>query len=178
MGCGYRQAARALQGKTFITDPDQIGSDTQHNELEYLEFSASHNPSLQSVSMYRAIMLVPLYLYGYHDKVVETGTKVVENIRSLWSSRYAPHTYFYISLAILSLHLDDPSRPGLLADMDLVKEYKAKIDFMSNACDVNYGMWSLLLEALLCEVDRDFPGTVKALEVSITGSCEISSLLT
>lgn len=161
---GVRQAARALQGKTYTGSPEQMGSDDHHNEMEYLRSITSRGATLHTLNLYHSIMLAPLYLYGHHERVIETGTSIIDNIAYLWSSRLATQTYFYVALATLSLHLDNPSRPGLEQDVELVHKYKKEVDFMATACDTNYGMWSLLLQALICEVNGNFPGSMKALE--------------
>ncbi|EEP82380.1 hypothetical protein UREG_07245 [Uncinocarpus reesii 1704] len=164
---GIRQAARALQGKTYTSSPEQIMSDDSYDEQQYMKTLASNGSHPHSLNSYRAIMLVPLYLYGYYDRVVDVGTAIVNNIECLWSSRFATQTYFYLSLAILSRHIEDPSRPGLEQDIELVQKYKQEIDLMESACNTNFGMWSLLVQALLCELKEDYSGTMQALEAAL-----------
>lgn len=115
--------------------------------------------------MYRSTLFIPLYLYGHYEKVVELGTKMTESMHGLWSLRLSTQVYFYLSLAMLSLHLENPNRPGLESSIKMVEKYKEEIDYMRKACDANYGMWSLLLEALLCEVRGDSSGAMLAFEV-------------
>ncbi|EER26625.1 Histidine Kinase A (phosphoacceptor) domain containing protein [Coccidioides posadasii C735 delta SOWgp] len=162
-----RQAARALQGKTFVNIAEKIMSDHSHDEHQYLECLISSGSNLHSLNSYRAMMLIPLYLYGYYDRVVEVGTEIVNNIECLWSSRFATQTYFYLSLGIMSRRLEDPGRPGLKEDIELVKKYKKEIDFMESACHTNFGMWSLLVQALLSEISNDYSATMQGLEAAL-----------
>ncbi|PGG95395.1 serine/threonine protein kinase [Helicocarpus griseus UAMH5409] len=159
-----RQAARALQGKTFFGSPEYVLSDEHHDSEKYL---ATHGLNSHTVNMYRAMSLLPLYLYGYHEKLVEIATEMTKTLPGLWTLRAATHTYFYLSLALLSLHLDDPSRPGLEDTIKQVMEYKKEIDFKTSACDANYGMWSLILEALLCEANGNLQDALPAFEAAL-----------
>ena len=162
----FRQAARALQGKTFVRSAEHVVSDEQHDSQKYMAYLASRVSTHHMLDAYSAITLVPLYLYGYHEKVVEVGTEMTKHLDGLWSTRPATLTYFYLSLSILTLHLDNPNREGLESSLDRVKKYKSEVDFKQSACDANYGMWSLLLEALICEVTGNYQGTMQAFEVS------------
>jgi hypothetical protein len=115
--------------------------------------------------MYWSYAMVPLYLFGHQEKAIEMGTKIMGSLHGLWSLRVSYSTYFYLSLSILTSHLDNPSGGSLESRLDDVLKYKAEIDFARSACDANYGMWSLLLEALLCEVRGDFHSAFLAYEV-------------
>ncbi|PGH02841.1 hypothetical protein AJ80_08791 [Polytolypa hystricis UAMH7299] len=162
-----RQAARALQGKTYISSPDQILSDGKHNCQEYLSYITSRDGNTHALNLHNAMTLVTLYYYGYHERVVELGTKMLESLRGVWSLRPAALTYFYLSLALLSLHLEDPNRPGLEAALEQIKVYKKEIDFRRDACDANYGMWSLLVDALIYEVNNNTPMAIRTLEAAL-----------
>lgn len=93
------------------------------------------------------------------------GAEMVGQLRGIFSSRLATQVYFYLSLATLSLHFEDPLRPDLEENLKKVERYKEEIDYMRDACDANYGMWSLLVKALLSELKRDFQGALVAFEV-------------
>ncbi|EER42214.1 sensor histidine kinase/response regulator [Histoplasma capsulatum H143] len=159
-----RQVARALQGTTCINSADHILSDDRHNSEKYI---AIHGLNSHTLDLYRAMSLVPLYFYGYYEKVVEIGTDMMKTVAGLWSLRAATQTYFYLSLAMLNLHLDDPSRPGLEETINQVREYKKEIDFKARACDANYGTWALLLEGLICEASGKFQSSLVAFEAAL-----------
>jgi hypothetical protein len=161
-----RQVTRALQGKTFIRSADHVVSDEQHDSQKYMAYLSSRVPSPHILSVYSAITMVPLYLYGYHEKVVEVGMKLTETLHGLWSMRTSALAYFYLSLSLLTMYLDNPNREGLELSLEQVKKYKSEVDFKRSACDANYGMWSLLLEGLICEVKGNYQGTMQAFEVS------------
>jgi len=97
---------------------------------------------------------------------VQVGTEILDSIGNLWSLRVVYQVYFYLSLAILNRHLDNPTQNHLDSRLEDVLKYKAEIDYARSCCDANYAMWSLLLEALLCEIREEFPGAVQAYEVS------------
>jgi hypothetical protein len=111
-------------------------------------------------------MLVPLFVYGYHETVIEIGMMMTESLHKMWSLRSAIMTYFYLSLALLTRQLDNAAEPPAEPVLQQVRKYKAEIDFARQACETNYAMWSLLLEALIAEVNDDFAGAVTAFEVS------------
>lgn len=125
---------------------------------------------------YRSIILIPLYAFGHYSRIVEMGAEMVSQLRGIFSSRLATQVYFYLSLATLSLHFEDPLRPDLEENLKKVERYKEEIDYMRSACDANYGMWSLLVKALLSELKRDFQGALVAFEVGVeltplSGNC-------
>ncbi|KAI2419924.1 Chk1 protein kinase [Ophidiomyces ophidiicola] len=162
-----RQAARALQGKTFVNIPERVLSDGLHDEQHYLQSLTSRGSNMHSLYSYRAMMLIPLYLYGHYDRAVEIGTEIVNNIECLWSSRFATQTYFYLSLAIMSRRLENPGRPDLQEDIKLVERFKSEIELMETACHTNFAMWSLIVKALLCELNEDYSATMQALEATL-----------
>ena len=142
-------------------------SDEYHDSKSYMAFINSTTTTADRPrDIYWGMAMMPLYLYGHHEMAVEVGTKITETIDGLWSIRIAPLVYFYLSLSILSLHLDNPSREGLEESLETVRKYKYEIDFARSACDPNYGMWSLILEAMICEVTGDQADAVHAFEVS------------
>lgn len=163
-----RQVVRALQGKTFVDSPDQIMSDECHDSTAYFSQIAVRGGSGFVQDFNDALSLVPLFLYGHHEKAIEVGNRVVDSLHCFWSFRIVPLSFFYLSLAILSFHLDNPLLPDRQAALNTVKKYKSEVDFYRKACDANYGMWSLILEALIAEVSGDFAGVVHSFEVSAT----------
>lgn len=162
---------RALQGKTFTDSPDYITSDDEHDEQRYVVNILNRGATSHSLNTYYSMILVPLFLYGHNEKAVEIGTKMTETLHGMWSLRSATMTYFYLSLAMLTVSLENPNRPLDEDTMEQVKKFKAEIDFKRQACDPNYGTWSLILEALLYEVNDDFPGAMKSFEVSPALRC-------
>lgn len=142
-------------------------SDEHHKTQEYMAYLDLHATNADRPrDIYWGLAMIPLYLYGHYEKAVEVGTKLMETIDRLWSVRVSCVAYFYLSLSILTLHLEYPDREGLDASIETVLKYKAEVDFARSACDANYGMWSMIIEALLCEVRQDFSATIQSFEVS------------
>lgn len=162
-----RQVARALQGKTEYKAADTVMNDENHNTAEYLEYLKMNasNPD-RPRDIYNALAMIPLYLYGHHEKAIELAAQMDDSICRLWSSRISYLLYFYSALSHLTLHNDNPTKCYLDGKLETVLKYKAEIDFAREACDANYGMWSLILEALIYEVQHDHASALQTFEVS------------
>jgi hypothetical protein len=163
-----KQVTRALQGKTSWHSPESVMSDDNHQTSQYMEFIDKHATCAERPrDIYWGLAMLPLYVYGYHDKAIEVGTSMMGSIGKLWSMRISYLAFFYFSLAVLTQHFDNPTQSNLDSRLDEVLKYKAEIDFARSACDANYGMWSLILEAFLCEIREEFNAAVLAYEVSV-----------
>ncbi len=111
--------------------------------------------------------MIPLYLFGYHEKAIEVGNQVIQTINELWSFRNSRLTLFYLSLSILAKVKEDPSsleRDNLLKK---VREYKEKITMWQVECDVNYLMWSQLINAEISELTGDYHNAIQSYEAAI-----------
>ncbi|KAL2863641.1 putative sensor histidine kinase/response regulator [Aspergillus lucknowensis] len=163
-----RQVARALQGKTQYREADTVLSDEWHNTPEHLDFldKNASNPD-RPRDIYCALSMIPLFLYGHHAKATELATRMMESISRLWSARVSYIVYFYAALAHLTIHNENPTRGYLDGKLDTVLKYKAEIDFARQACDANYGMWALMLEALVFEVRDNHTSALEAFEAAI-----------
>ncbi|KAL1969582.1 hypothetical protein VTN77DRAFT_8135 [Rasamsonia byssochlamydoides] len=171
-----KQVARALQGKTSWQVPAYVMSDEYHKTHEFMEHIDLHATRADRPrDIYWGLAMIPLYVYGHYEKAIEVGSQMMESVDRLWSMRISYLIYFYLSLSILTQHFDNPGRSNLDSRLEDVLKYKAEIDFARSACDANYGMWSLLLEALLCEVRGDLSSAVLAYEAAID-HCEIHGL--
>ncbi|KKK18078.1 putative sensor histidine kinase/response regulator [Aspergillus ochraceoroseus] len=163
-----RQVARALQGKTYYREDDLVMSDEHHRTAEYIHFLENNasNPD-RPRDIYLALSLIPLFLYGHHTKAIELGTLIMETIPRLWSARVSYVVYFYLALSHLTVHNDYPARNYLGGKLDTILKYKREIDFARSACDANYGMWALMLEALVFEVQGCHTSALQAFESAI-----------
>ncbi|GES61924.1 sensor histidine kinase/response regulator [Aspergillus terreus] len=168
-----RQVARALQGKTSVGDAETALSDEHHNTQEYIAF-LEHNASNadRPRDIYYGLAMIPLFVYGHHEKAVQLGIEMMETIPRLWSARVGYVVYFYLALSLLTLHNDYPARGYLDGNLKTVLKYKSEVDFARSACDANYGMWSLILEALVSEVRNDHTSAIQAFEAAID-HCQI-----
>ncbi|KAI9928928.1 hypothetical protein MW887_001321 [Aspergillus wentii] len=168
-----RQAARALQGKTSFRNAETIMADENHRTDEFIAFLDSNASNADRPrDIYWGLAMVPLFVYGHHTKAIELGIQMMETMPRLWSARVSYIVYFYLALSLLTLHHDYPSRGYLDGNLKTVLDYKAEVDFARNACDANYGMWSLILEALVFEVRNDYTSAIQAFEAAID-HCQI-----
>ena len=163
----YRQVARALQGKTANYSADTIMEDERHNTAQFMAYlDANASNADRPRDIYWGLAMIPLFAYGHHNKVIELGIQMMETMPRLWSARVAYVVYFYLALSLLTLHNDYPARGYLDGNLKIVLKYKAEVDFARSACDANYGMWSLILEALIYEVRNDHTSAIQTFEVS------------
>lgn len=174
-----KQVSRALQGKTSWRTPDMIMTDDQHNTAEYMDHIRQHAMRADRPhDIYWSLAMLPLFIYGHYDKAIEVGTSMMESIGRLWCMRVSHLTYFLLPLSILAQHIDNPNNRNLESSMDLVKKCKKVIDFARGACDINYAMWSLLLEALLFELNHEVNAAIQSYEVCLAMFVnEVSALI-
>ncbi|KAJ5749963.1 hypothetical protein N7533_006991 [Penicillium manginii] len=164
---GVRQVARSLQGKTDYRSADNVMSDDNHKTssyMAYLEANASNVDRPRDI--YLGLSMIPLCLYGHHTKAIQVGTRLLDTAYRLWSLRVNYAIYFYLAVSILTLHNEFPSQGYLDGKMDTVLRYKEVIDFARTASEANYGMWALILEALLSEVRNDHSAAIQAYEAA------------
>jgi hypothetical protein len=143
--------------------------DEHHSTDEYIAFlNTNASNADRPRDIYWGLAMIPLFLYGHHMKVIETGMSMMDTIPRLWSARVGYVVYFYLALSLLTLHNDFPAGGYMDGDnLKTVLKYKAEVDFARSACDANYGMWSLILEALISEVRNDHTSAIQAFEVSL-----------
>ena len=166
-----RQVARALQGKTQVSSARTVMSDEDHDSEEYMQRMAKSGAEIDRPrDMYNSLMMIPLYLFGFYDEAIQLGKDLVPTADRLWSMRTNRLVYFYFSLSLLAKHRDD-LRAETSADTDHIlaeiARYKDKIDAWQVECDVNYAMWSQLIEAECREIKEDFNGAIQHYEAAL-----------
>lgn len=122
--------------------------------------------------LYFGLSLAPLFLYGHYAKAIEVGTSIIASRHTLWSVRVSYAVYFWLTISLLTLHNEYPAQGYLDGEMDTIFKYKAEIDFARRCSDANYGMWSYMIEALICEVRNDHSAAIQAFEAA-TDHCQI-----
>lgn len=168
-----QQVARALQGKTDYRSVDGIMSHANHNTSEYMtHLDVNSTNADRPRDIYWGLAMIPLFLFGHHTRTIQVGTQLLFTRHRLWSARVSYVIYFYLAASLLTLHNDNPSQGYLDGKMETVLEYKAEIDFARDASEVNYGMWALILEALISEVRNDHSATIQGFESAID-HCQI-----
>ncbi|KAL8906916.1 MAG: hypothetical protein Q9207_001724 [Kuettlingeria erythrocarpa] len=163
-----RQTSRALQGKTYFQSAETIFSDPEHDSDSYLQYVVIHasNPE-RPRDVYRSMMMIPLYLFGYYDKAIEIGTATAASIYQLWSIRNNRLNLFYLSMALMSKIRDGAARDEQANIVSQVQEYKAQIDAWQTESSVNYLMWSLLIEAELADLAGAYDTACQCYEAAI-----------
>ena len=166
-----RQVARALQGKTWTDNASNVMSDEGHETDKYMEQIAARAANIERPrDVYNSLAMIPLYLYGHYEHVIQTGNDLRRTVHELWGVRNSRLTLFYLSLALLARARQNPSENSGKDVVDTVTGYKKQIELWQVECDVNYLMWSLLIEAECCEMMGDYHNAIQAYEAAIDTS--------
>ncbi len=163
-----RQVSRSLQGKTWTESPETVMSDDDHDTVQYLSLVASRstNPEIPR-DLYNGLHLIPLYLYGHHEKAIQLGNETIASNGVLWSMRVIPLTLFYTALALLAYLREHPSDADRDTMLDKARDYKKRIVRWQADCNANYLMWSLLIEAEMAEIEKRFGDAIQSYEAAI-----------
>ena len=105
-------------------------------------------------------------MFSYHDEVVNLGKEILTIAGSLYSLRNHRLTLFYLSLSLLA-RARESSKDSKGRIIAIVMGYKQQIELWQSQCEVNYLMWSLLLEAEICELTGDYHNAIQAYERAI-----------
>jgi signal transduction histidine kinase/CheY-like chemotaxis protein len=168
-----QQVARALQGKTNFRSADDVMSDAEHNTSDFMMHLDAHSSNADRPrDIYWGLAMIPLFLFGHHTRAIEVGTQLLSTRHRLWSARVSYVIQFYLATSLLMLHNDNPAQGYLDGKMDTLLDYKAEIDFARNSSEANYGMWAMILEALIAEVRNDHSASIQGYEAAID-HCQI-----
>ncbi|KAH8596837.1 HHK1, histidine kinase-group X protein [Bisporella sp. PMI_857] len=191
MVLSIRQVTRAVQGKTFVSKPEEIMSDGQHNSIQYKLFlrTSMKDPD-RSLLFYEGIEICPLFLYGHYSAAVELGKVNLNRIEKVWSVRTTRFLMFFYGLSLAGVawdKLQDPvrsvsrtQRSTLQMEQsearlheeveDTVKtilSLKRKIEDWQIVNDINYLAWSKLLAAQIAEMKSDHGAALKNYEEAL-----------
>ena len=109
-----------------------------------------------------------LYIFGHYDKALEVADEIVPQMSSLWSWRCTRVVYFYASLAITAKLRENALVKHKQDDLLRIAEsYRAQIIEWQSCCEANYLMWSLLIQAEICELRNDYHGATLAYEAAV-----------
>ncbi|KAL8712617.1 MAG: hypothetical protein Q9220_003148 [cf. Caloplaca sp. 1 TL-2023] len=163
-----RQTSRALQGKTWSRSAETVFSDADHDSAEYLKYITIHasNPE-RPRDVYHSLMMIPLFMFGFYDEAIEIGTATSQSIHQLWTIRNNPLNLFYLCLALLASAREEPAQADIAAVLDQVCIYKAQIDAWQTECNVNYLMWSLMIEAEVADLTHKYQQAIHKYEEAI-----------
>ncbi|KAL5120883.1 Chk1 protein kinase [Pleosporales sp. CAS-2024a] len=172
-----RQYCRALQGKTYVHDASQIFSDKEHSSVEYVEFldKTASNPK-RPKSIYLAMQMPILTLYGYIPEAVELGELLLPMLSSLWCSRLSYSVRYYLSLCYMATVREDPSNTRKEEMIKFVQDTVQTLEACCTVNDVNYRGWIHLLKATLAGVQRDPPSALQNYEAAMD-HCEVNDFI-
>ena len=105
-------------------------------------------------------------MYGYYEQAIDLGNEILRIAGELFSIRNHRLTLFYLSLSLIAKARDSPG-DDLDRIISTVVGYKEQIELWQTECEVNYLMWSLLLEAEICELTGDYHDAIQAYERAI-----------
>lgn len=95
------------------------------------------------------------------------GDELLSSMDYLFSFRNNRLTLFYLSVSLLADARESIPKGDLNPVLDRVLNYKERILQWQIQCDVNYRMWSLLIEAEICEITGRYHDAIQAYEAAI-----------
>jgi signal transduction histidine kinase len=168
---GSRQYCRALQGKTRVQDAALVFCDDMHDSAAYMDFleKTASNPK-RPKSIYLAMKLPILALYGYIPEAVALGEYLLPMLSSLWCERLVYSVKYHLSLCYMATLREDPQHARKEEMSNFVQETIKLLQTCSTITDVNYRGWISLLMAVLAEVQRDPPSALQNYETAMDHS--------
>ena len=166
-----QQVARALQGKTRYRSGMAVLSDDHHDSLTYINniLGSSSNPE-RALDTYNSMAMIPLYLYGHYDEALKVGCTAIDSIDDLWTMRVTRLLRFYLALTLLALVRRDGSSARRTERLERVKQYRKDIEDWEIGESPNYGAWTRLVTAELCEVTEEYGKAIAAYEAALDHS--------
>ncbi|RFU34604.1 hypothetical protein B7463_g1753, partial [Scytalidium lignicola] len=191
-----RQMSRALQGKTWTSEPLEVMSDDHHETSSYKAWLQSGGRTAsRSLAIYECLEVSALFLYGHFERAVELGNALLPNIDILWSARNTRFFMLFHGLSIAAMarsKLEDPVR-SLQSDnltttgispieiqphetdlhqqvdesIEKLEHLKKKIEDWQAVTEVNYLTWSKLLAAQISELRGDHRGALMEYEEAL-----------
>jgi signal transduction histidine kinase len=168
---GSRQYCRALRGKTRVHHASSVFSDNEHDSagyIEYLEKTAS-NPK-RPKSIYLAMQMPVLTLYGYTAEAVELGELLLPMLSSLWCERLGYSVRYHLSLCYMATLRDNPQHPRKEEMTNFGKDTIKLLETCCTITEANHRGWIHLLMAVLAEVERDPPSVLQHYEAAMDHS--------
>ncbi|KAF2027874.1 hypothetical protein EK21DRAFT_70998 [Setomelanomma holmii] len=166
-----RQYSRALQGKTRVHEASLVFTDHEHDSEDYIRYleNTASNPK-RPKSIYLALKLPVLVLYGYIAEAVALGEMLLPMLSSLWCERLNYSVRYYLSLCYMATLRDHPKDPRKKEMITFVQETIKLLEILCTITDVNYRGWIHLLLAVLGEVQRDPPTALQNYEAAMDHS--------
>lgn len=143
-------------------------SDNTHNSNDYLHFISSHvSNANRPRCFYLSLLIIPLYYFGHYEQAIQTGDDLALSIHELWSVRNHPLALFYLSLSIVAWIRENPENVNRDNLLKRAKSYQTQIKSWQGECNVNYLMWSLMLDAEIYDLEEKYHEAVQAYEAAV-----------
>ncbi|KAH8727929.1 hypothetical protein GQ44DRAFT_769990 [Phaeosphaeriaceae sp. PMI808] len=173
-----RQYARALQGKTQLSDASLVFSDKEHNSAEYIDYlEKTATNSKRPKSFYLAMQLPILVLHGYVSDAVKLGELLLPMLSSLWCQRLNYAVKYYLSLSYVTTLRCEPKHDRREEMISFVQDTIKLLEVCCTITDVNYRGWVHLLMAVLAEVQCDPPSALQNYEYAMDHGENNNSIL-
>ncbi|KAI0154343.1 putative histidine kinase HHK1p [Xylariaceae sp. FL1272] len=177
-----RQLCRSLQGKTRIKDETGVMSDDQHDSESYKSWLLqSTSNGDRSALLYETMEIIPLYLYGHHEKACEIGHRCIDKLDLIWSIRNTRVVMAFYGLTLSGLllrRLVDPRTDTSELQSEVqdtitqINQLNTKIKAWQVVSNVNYLAWSKFLDAQVAELRGDHGGAIRQYEAALDHASE------
>lgn len=143
-------------------------SDDTHNTNDYLNYLSSHASNVDRPRcLYLSLLIVPLYHFGHYEQAIRTGDDLSESVHELWSVRNYPLALFYVSLSIIAWVREVSENIDRENLLERVKKSQTLIESWQSECNINYLMWSLMLDAELKDLEGNYHEAIQAYEAAL-----------
>lgn len=142
--------------------------DDTHNSNDYLQFISSHTSNVDRPRcLYLSLLMMPLYHFGHYEQAIKTGDDLARSVHELWSVRNHPLALFYLSLSMIAWIRENPDSVKRDNLLERAKTYRDQIESWQGECNVNYLMWSLMLDAEINDLESKFHDAIQAYEAAV-----------
>ena len=148
--------------------------DEHHTTVGYLRSISTQSPSSErALDLYNIMQMPILYMFGHYQIAVKLGKELVTTtLKNLWSVRLAVGALFYYALSLLALARQNTSGEERIRAVNDAKSFKQQIDVFGSVQEVNYAMWSLLLQAEISFISGDYANAGLSYEQAIN-HCQV-----
>lgn len=163
-----RQFAKAMQGKTYVDEPETIMDDAQFSATKWLQELPDRSPNAERPrDSFLAITIGIYYYYGYYQAAVDIGQELLNTtLEYMWCHRAVAGVHYYTALSLIALAREMPKdeRAKYIED---AKTHKQVIDLWGSVHDVNYAAWSYILAGQIAELCNDYGNLISSYERAI-----------
>lgn len=131
-----------------MSSSEDIFSEEGHYTVEYsksLDANTSGGNNAQII--YKCYMLAALSMFDHFEEAILLGKEIITALDSLWSMRYRAFCEFHLAMAALGAIREKVDRPDKYELLELVSSCRSHISLWEKISDLNYCIWSNVLEA-------------------------------